>query len=187
MGIKLAFAGVVIADFCRTLCGCWYGGAGRPKELEEAATSLGATRLEPLPGHPAAHRTSAAHGLAMAFARAIGEYGSLSRATCPWSLKSALIIIVSKLDSTTLPGTTTAIDVRIMLVIFCCAAGRNACGTAAPRRRGHIMTTTPTRPVSAWHHRGRRRALIDVRWYLWCCFDFAIAAVFTGRCAKHGA
>jgi hypothetical protein len=165
------------------LCGCWYGGAGRPKELEEAATSLGATRLEILPGHPAAHRIPLLTGLPWRLRVRSANTARCLRATCPWSLKSALIII-GKLDGTTLPGLPPPLAV-VMLVIFCHAAGHQRLrnGGATTPRTHHDSNPTVPRPLGTTEV--GRRALIGVRWFRRAVLILPLAAVFTGRCAKQ--
>lgn len=126
LGIKLAFtpAGVVIALIfvglpfvVRTV---------QPvledfeKELEEAATSLGATRLQIftrviLPYIAPALLT----GFAMAFARAIGEYGSVIfiAGNMPMISEITPLIIIGKLEQYDYAG-ATAVAVVMLVISF---------------------------------------------------------------------
>ncbi|OUM02890.1 sulfate ABC transporter permease subunit CysT [Variovorax sp. JS1663] len=124
MGIKLAFtpAGVVIALIfiglpfvVRTVQPVL---EDAEKELEEAATSLGATRLQTftrviLPSITPALLT----GFAMAFARAIGEYGSVIfiAGNMPMISEITPLIIIGKLEQYDFAGATAV--ALVMLVI----------------------------------------------------------------------
>jgi len=123
-GIKLAFtpAGVVIALIfiglpfvVRTVQPVL---EDAEKELEEAATSLGATRLQTfmrviLPSIMPALLT----GFAMAFARAIGEYGSVIfiAGNMPMISEITPLIIIGKLEQYDFAGATAV--ALVMLVI----------------------------------------------------------------------
>ncbi|MDM0020150.1 sulfate ABC transporter permease subunit CysT [Variovorax saccharolyticus] len=124
LGIKLAFtpAGVVIALIfiglpfvVRTVQPVL---EDTEKELEEAATSLGATRLQTftkviLPSIMPALLT----GFAMAFARAIGEYGSVIfiAGNMPMISEITPLIIIGKLEQYDYAGATAV--ALVMLVI----------------------------------------------------------------------
>ena len=124
LGIKLAFtpAGVVIALIfiglpfvVRTVQPVL---EDTEKELEEAATSLGATRLQTftkviLPSITPALLT----GFAMAFARAIGEYGSVIfiAGNMPMISEITPLIIIGKLEQYDYAGATAV--ALVMLVI----------------------------------------------------------------------
>ncbi|HET7837305.1 MAG TPA: sulfate ABC transporter permease subunit CysT [Variovorax sp.] len=124
LGIKLAFtpAGVVIALI---FIGLPFGVRtvqpvleDTEKELEEAATSLGATRLQTftkviLPSIMPALLT----GFAMAFARAIGEYGSVIfiAGNMPMISEITPLIIIGKLEQYDYAGATAV--ALVMLVI----------------------------------------------------------------------
>ncbi|MEJ7688658.1 MAG: sulfate ABC transporter permease subunit CysT, partial [Variovorax sp.] len=124
LGIKLAFtpAGVVIALIfiglpfvVRTVQPVL---EDTEKELEEAATSLGATRLQTfmrviLPSIMPALLT----GFAMAFARAIGEYGSVIfiAGNMPMVSEITPLIIIGKLEQYDFAGATAV--ALVMLVI----------------------------------------------------------------------
>ena len=126
MGIKLAFtpAGVVIALIfvglpfvVRTVQPVL---EDAEKELEEAATSLGATRWQIfykviLPHIMPALMT----GFAMAFARAIGEYGSVIfiAGNMPMISEITPLIIVSKLEQYDYAG-ATAVAVVMLVISF---------------------------------------------------------------------
>ena len=90
------------------------------KELEEAATSLGATRWQIfrhviLPGIMPALLT----GFAMAFARAIGEYGSVIfiAGNMPMVSEITPLIIIGKLEQYDVAG-ATAVAVVMLLISF---------------------------------------------------------------------
>ncbi len=124
LGIKLAFnpAGVVIALIfiglpfvVRTVQPVL---EDTEKELEEAATSLGATRWQTftrviLPSIAPALLT----GFAMAFARAIGEYGSVIfiAGNMPMVSEITPLIIISKLEQYDYGGATA---VAVVMLFF---------------------------------------------------------------------
>ncbi|MDO8280073.1 MAG: sulfate ABC transporter permease subunit CysT, partial [Burkholderiaceae bacterium] len=115
LGIKLAFtpAGVVIALIfiglpfvVRTVQPVL---EDAEKELEEAATSLGATRLQIFTRVILPHITPALlTGFAMAFARAIGEYGSVIfiAGNMPMISEITPLIIIGKLEQYDYAGAT---------------------------------------------------------------------------------
>ena len=124
LGIKLAFtpAGIVVALIfiglpfvVRTVQPVL---EDTEKELEEAATSLGATRLQTftkviLPSIAPALLT----GFAMAFARAIGEYGSVIfiAGNVPMVSEITPLVIIGKLEQYDFAGATAV--ALVMLVI----------------------------------------------------------------------
>jgi sulfate/thiosulfate transport system permease protein len=124
LGIKLAFtpAGVVIALIfvglpfvVRTVQPVL---EDAEKELEEAATSLGATRLQIFTRVILPHITPALlTGFAMAFARAIGEYGSVIfiAGNMPMVSEITPLIIIGKLEQYDFAGATAV--ALVMLVI----------------------------------------------------------------------
>ncbi len=126
MGIKLAFtpAGVVIALIfiglpfvVRTVQPVL---EDAEKELEEAATSLGATRLQIFTKVILPHITPALMtGFAMAFARAIGEYGSVIfiAGNMPMISEITPLIIIGKLEQYDYAG-ATAVAVVMLLISF---------------------------------------------------------------------
>ncbi len=126
MGIKLAFtpAGVVIALIfigipfvVRTVQPVL---EDAEKELEEAATSLGASRLQIFIHVILPHITPALlTGFAMAFARAIGEYGSVIfiAGNVPLVSEITPLIIIGKLEQYDYAG-ATAVAVVMLLVSF---------------------------------------------------------------------
>jgi len=126
MGIKLAFtpAGVVIALIfiglpfvVRTVQPVL---EDAEKELEEAATSLGATRLQIFTKVILPHITPALlTGFAMAFARAIGEYGSVIfiAGNMPMISEITPLIIIGKLEQYDYAG-ATAVAVVMLVVSF---------------------------------------------------------------------
>ena len=124
LGIKLAFtpAGVVIALIfvglpfvVRTVQPVL---EDAEKELEEAATSLGATRLQIFTKVLLPHIAPALlTGFAMAFARAIGEYGSVIfiAGNMPMISEITPLIIIGKLEQYDYAGATAV--ALVMLVI----------------------------------------------------------------------
>jgi sulfate transport system permease protein len=126
MGIKLAFtpAGVVIALIfiglpfvVRTVQPVL---EDAEKELEEAATSLGATRLQIFTKVILPHIMPALlTGFAMAFARAIGEYGSVIfiAGNMPMISEITPLIIIGKLEQYDYAG-ATAVAVVMLVISF---------------------------------------------------------------------
>jgi len=126
MGIKLAFtpAGVVIALIfvgmpfvVRTVQPVL---EDAEKELEEAATALGATRLQIFTKVIFPHIAPALlTGFAMAFARAIGEYGSVIfiAGNMPMVSEITPLIIIGKLEQYDYAG-ATAVAVVMLLLSF---------------------------------------------------------------------
>ncbi len=126
MGIKLAFtpAGVVIALIfiglpfvVRTVQPVL---EDAEKELEEAATSLGATRLQIFIRVILPHIAPALlTGFAMAFARAIGEYGSVIfiAGNMPMISEITPLIIIGKLEQYDYAG-ATAVAVVMLVISF---------------------------------------------------------------------
>ncbi|MCX7278104.1 MAG: sulfate ABC transporter permease subunit CysT [Burkholderiales bacterium] len=126
LGIKLAFtpAGVVIALIfiglpfvVRTVQPVL---EDAEKELEEAATSLGATRLQVFTRVILPHIAPALlTGFAMAFARAIGEYGSVIfiAGNMPMVSEITPLIIIGKLEQYDYAG-ATAVAVVMLTISF---------------------------------------------------------------------
>jgi sulfate transport system permease protein len=126
MGIKLAFTpgGIVIALIfvglpfvVRTVQPVL---EDAEKELEEAATSLGATRLQIFTQVIFPHIAPAlVTGFAMAFARAIGEYGSVIFIAGNMPLVSEItpLIIIGKLEQYDYTG-ATAVAVVMLVISF---------------------------------------------------------------------
>ena len=126
MGIKLAFtpAGVVIALIfvglpfvVRTVQPVL---EDAEKELEEAATALGATRLQIFTKVIFPHISPALlTGFAMAFARAIGEYGSVIfiAGNMPMISEITPLIIIGKLEQYDYAG-ATAVAVVMLVISF---------------------------------------------------------------------
>ncbi len=124
LGIKLAFtpAGVVIALIfvglpfvVRTVQPVL---EDAEKELEEAATSLGATRLQIFTKVILPHIMPALlTGFAMAFARAIGEYGSVIfiAGNMPMISEITPLIITAKLEQYDYAGATAVAVVMLVL------------------------------------------------------------------------
>jgi len=124
LGIKLAFtpAGIVIALIfiglpfvVRTVQPVL---EDAEKELEEAATSLGATRLQIFTKVILPHITPALlTGFAMAFARAIGEYGSVIfiAGNMPMISEITPLIIIGKLEQYDYAGATAVAVVMLVL------------------------------------------------------------------------
>ena len=126
LGIKLAFtpAGVVIALIfiglpfvVRTVQPVL---EDAEKELEEAATSLGANRLQIFTRVILPHIAPALlTGFAMAFARAIGEYGSVIfiAGNMPMISEITPLIIIGKLEQYDYTG-ATAVAVVMLVISF---------------------------------------------------------------------
>ena len=143
-GIKLAFtpAGIVIALIfiglpfvVRTVQPVL---EDTEKELEEAATSLGATRLQTfmrviLPAIMPALLT----GFAMAFARAIGEYGSVIfiAGNMPMISEITPLIIIGKLEQYDYAG-ATAVALVMLVLSFILLLVINGLQTWQRRRAG---------------------------------------------------
>ncbi|OGA96649.1 MAG: sulfate ABC transporter permease subunit CysT [Burkholderiales bacterium RIFCSPHIGHO2_12_FULL_61_11] len=144
MGIKLAFtpAGVVIALIfiglpfvVRTVQPVL---EDAEKELEEAATSLGATRLQIFTRVIFPHITPALlTGFAMAFARAIGEYGSVIfiAGNMPMISEITPLIIIGKLEQYDYAG-ATAVAVVMLVMSFILLLLINALQTWQRRNLG---------------------------------------------------
>lgn len=126
LGIKLAFtpAGIVIAlifiglPFVVRIVQPVLEDA--EKELEEAATSLGATRLQIFTIVILPHIAPALlTGFAMAFARAIGEYGSVIfiAGNMPMISEITPLIIIGKLEQYDYAG-ATAVAVVMLIISF---------------------------------------------------------------------
>jgi sulfate transport system permease protein len=143
-GIKLAFTpyGVVIALIF--ICLPFVVRTVQPvledaeKELEEAATCLGATRLQTfryviLPTIAPALLT----GFAMAFARAIGEYGSVIfiAGNVPMVSEITPLIIIGKLEQYDYAG-ATAVAVVMLVISFVLLLVINALQAWQRRRNG---------------------------------------------------
>ena len=144
LGIKLAFtpAGVVIALIfvglpfvVRTVQPVL---EDSEKELEEAATSLGATRLQIFTRVILPHIAPALlTGFAMAFARAIGEYGSVIfiAGNMPMVSEIAPLIIIGKLEQYDFAG-ATAVALVMLLISFALLLVINALQGWQRRRAG---------------------------------------------------
>ena len=144
LGIQLAFkpAGVVIALIfiglpfvVRTVQPVL---EDTEKELEEAATCLGATRWQTFtkvifPAIMPALLT----GFALAFARAIGEYGSVIfiAGNMPMVSEITPLIIISKLEQYDVPG-ATAVAVVMLLMSFAMLFVINSLQVWQRRRHG---------------------------------------------------
>ena len=106
-------------------------------EVEEAATSLGASR-----GSRSSRASSCPYlypawltGFALAFARAVGEYGrsSSSRATCRCAPRSTPLLIITKLEQFDYAG-ATAIAFVMLLISFMLLLAINALQGWSARR-----------------------------------------------------
>ncbi len=147
MGIKLAFtpAGVVIALIfiglpfvVRTVQPVL---EDAEKELEEAATSLGATRLQIFTKVILPHVLPALMtGFAMAFARAIGEYGSVIfiAGNMPMVSEITPLIIIGKLEQYDYAG-ATAVAVVMLVISFVLLLVINALQAWQRRRTGSVV------------------------------------------------
>ena len=113
------------------------------KELEEAATSLGATALADLPPSILPiHRPPLLTGFAMAFARGMANTArsSSSPATCPWSRRSRRSSSSASWSSTTTPATAMATVMLCSSISSCCWSSTCCCkrraGSAPSARMG---------------------------------------------------
>jgi sulfate transport system permease protein len=111
------------------------------KELEEAATCLGATRLQTFvhvifPTIAPALLT----GFAMAFARAIGEYGSVIfiAGNMPMISEITPLIIIGKLEQYDYAG-ATAVAVVLLVISFALLLVINALQAWQRRRSGGAL------------------------------------------------
>ena len=109
---------------------------GLDPELEEAAASLGASRLQTLrrvilPALAPAWLT----GIGLAFARALGEYGSVVfiAGNMPMKTEIAPLLIMTKLEQYDYAG-ATAIAVALLLASFVLLSSVNALQAWAARR-----------------------------------------------------
>ncbi|MDP3137959.1 MAG: sulfate ABC transporter permease subunit CysT [Burkholderiaceae bacterium] len=144
LGIKLAFtpAGVVIALIfiglpfvVRTVQPVL---EDAERELEEAATSLGATRLQIFVKVILPHIAPALlTGFAMAFARAVGEYGSVIfiAGNMPMISEITPLIIIGKLEQYDYAG-ATAVAVVMLTISFALLLLINALQAWQARRSG---------------------------------------------------
>ena len=109
-------------------------------EIEEAAASLGASRWHTiyrviLPSLVPALLT----GLALAFARAVGEYGSVIfiAGNLPYVSEIAPLLIVVKLEEYDYTG-ATAIAAIMLVISFAMLLAINAIQAGSARRFGHV-------------------------------------------------
>ena len=146
LGIKLAFtpAGIVIALIfiglpfvVRTVQPVL---EDAEKELEEAASSLGATRLQIFTKVIFPHIAPALlTGFAMAFARAIGEYGSVIfiAGNMPMISEITPLIIIGKLEQYDFAG-ATAVAVVLLVMSFLLLLVINALQAWQRRKTGAV-------------------------------------------------
>ena len=146
LGIKIAFtrAGIFVAlvfiglpFVVRTLQPVL---AELDSEIEEASASLGATRLQTvtrviLPPLLPAVLT----GFALAFARAIGEYGSVIfiAGNIPYVSEIAPLLIVQKLEENNYAG-ATAIATIMLVISFAMLLAINLIQAWSRKRSGHV-------------------------------------------------
>ena len=109
-------------------------------EVEEAAAVLGASRTQTLirvilPSLAPAMLT----GFALAFARAIGEYGSVVfiAGNRPYETEITPLLIMSRLEEYDYPG-ATALALVMLLVSFAMLLAINGLGAWTRRRAGHL-------------------------------------------------
>ena len=109
-------------------------------------------------------------GFALAFARAIGEYGSVVfiSGNMPMQTEITPLLIITKLEQYDYAG-ATAIAVVMLLVSFaCCCSHQRLCSAGRARGRGRraMMDATPgppRRPPGATRDRRRARSATDPR------------------------
>lgn len=108
------------------------------KELEEVAASLGASRLQTFVRvlYPSIF-PAALTGFALAFARGVGEYGSVIfiAGNMPMRTEITPLLIVTKLEEYDYTG-ATAISVVMLLISFAMLLGINALQRWSSRREG---------------------------------------------------
>ena len=86
--------------------------------MEEAAASLGAGPFTDLPAdHPAEHLPAILSGVALAFARAIGEFGSvvLISGNLPFKTEVASVYIFGQVESGNVTG-AAAVSVLLLAI-----------------------------------------------------------------------
>ena len=109
-------------------------------EIEEAATSLGATRATVLrANHPALSLYPAwLTGFALAFARAVGEYGSVVfiSGNMPMRTEISPLLIITKLEQYDYAG-ATAIALVMLLISFSLLLTVNALQGWSSRKLAH--------------------------------------------------
>jgi sulfate transport system permease protein len=108
-------------------------------EIEEAATSLGANRLQVLTRIIFPYLMPAwLTGFALAFARAVGEYGSVVfiSGNMPMRTEISPLLIITKLEQFDYAG-ATAIAVVMLLISFTLLLAVNALQGWSSRRLGH--------------------------------------------------
>ena len=108
-------------------------------EVEEAAASLGAGRCADLPARDPARRfwPALVTGFALAFARALGEYGSVVfiSGNMPMKTEIAPLLIVTKLEQYDYAGATAIAAVMLVLVVRAAARHQRAAGARTRRSR----------------------------------------------------
>jgi sulfate/thiosulfate transport system permease protein len=124
------------------------------KELEEVAASLGASRLQTFLRvlYPAIF-PAALTGFALAFARGVGEYGSVIfiAGNMPMRTEITPLLIVTKLEEYDYAG-ATAIAVVMLLLSFVMLLGINALQRGSSRREGSdTPETLALIPAGALH------------------------------------
>lgn len=114
------------------------------KELEEVAASLGASRLQTFVRvlYPAIF-PAALTGFALAFARGVGEYGSVIfiAGNMPMRTEITPLLIVTKLEEYDYAG-ATAIAVVMLVISFVMLFGINALQRWSSRREGADLRET---------------------------------------------
>ncbi|HZY95576.1 MAG TPA: sulfate ABC transporter permease subunit CysT [Candidatus Cybelea sp.] len=120
------------------------------KEVEEAAASLGAGRWQTFVRvlYPAIF-PAAITGFALAFARGVGEYGSVIfiAGNMPMRTEIAPLLIVTKLEEYDYTG-ATAIAVVMLIISFILLLGINILQRWSTRREGkESVESSPLRPA----------------------------------------
>jgi sulfate/thiosulfate transport system permease protein len=115
------------------------------RELEEAAASLGATRWQTFARvlYPAI-LPAALTGFALAFARGVGEYGSVIfiAGNMPMRTEITPLLIVTKLEEYDYAG-ATSIAVVMLVLSFAMLLGINLLQRWSGRREGGDLSETP--------------------------------------------
>jgi sulfate transport system permease protein len=137
---------------CRSSCARAAGAARLRTALEEAAASLGATRRRPPAGDPPELLPAVISGCVLAFARALGEYGSVIFIAGNMPLKSEItpLLIMIKLEQFDYAGATTIASMFLLLsfgILFSAnvLAWRRGRRWAAPRWHRWRRTSAPAR------------------------------------------
>ena len=148
------------------------------REVEEAAATLGASRFQTITRvHPAGARCRRIlTGFALAFARAVGEYGSVIfiAGNMPFVSEIAPLLIVIKLEEFNYAGATAIAAIMLVDLLRHAARHQPDPGLEPQEVRQWLTSRSPPAPC----RRRRRRATSErplARWLL-----IGVAVVFLG-------